>query len=153
MACLKKVSDLWLKKIDKLPIGDRILMSFKVGPLRLYTLSLLFSPLSKSLMEEFFWIPTSCSILFTISSLLAKRDTFNGAFNFGNKPKSQGAMSEKYGDWRRTGISCFLTSLSHAMNELEHWWILRIVCETLLWKTLNFVKILCNTFVQAAISK
>ena len=87
-----KVSDLWQEKIYYLGDGIGTLIPFKVGSLRLHTISPPMLPLPKTLLEGFFWNGVISAVAFCIiSSLLSKRDPFNVVFNFGNNQKSQGA--------------------------------------------------------------
>lgn len=130
-------------------LSDRngALITFKVGPLYLHTISPPFLPMPKTLLEGIFWCLSSTKFLY-ISSLLSERDTFNGAFDLRNKQKSHMAMAGELGDWRTTGIECLNQGqwMSQIIDESYNiWWISRIVSFS---ESPSFDKIGCRTFTQ-----
>lgn len=92
------------------------------------------------------------------SSLLSKCDSFNGVFNFRNNPKppekrlskttgtrKESFLENRLADERLAFHVSWKKSEPFAMNELDHWRILRIVS---LWESLIFYIIWCSTLSQ-----
>jgi hypothetical protein len=66
---------------------------------------------------------SSFSDAFLMSSMFVKRRPFKVFFIFGNKKKSRGAISGKYGSWGMTTV-LFLAKKSRTNNvEIQQYWI------------------------------